>query len=54
MTQDVLASGRLELIAFGISGQEFCIDITVVREIRDWTPATPLPNPPCLFPHGAR
>lgn len=54
MTQDVSANGRLELIALEISGQECCIDITVVREIRGWTPATPTPNTPCLFPHGAR
>lgn len=44
--QDVLANGRLELISFEISGQAFCIDISVVREIRGWTPATPMPNTP--------
>lgn len=44
--QDVLAHGRLELISFEINGQEFCIDISVVREIRGWTPATPMPNTP--------
>jgi purine-binding chemotaxis protein CheW len=39
-------SGRIEVISFEIGGQEFCIDIRAVREIRGWTPATPLPNSP--------
>lgn len=38
------AHDRVELISFEISGQEFCIDIQSVREIRGWTPATPIPN----------
>jgi purine-binding chemotaxis protein CheW len=33
-----------ELIAFRIGRQEFCVDIMSVREIRGWTPATPLQN----------
>ena len=33
-----------ELIAFRIGEQEFCVDIMAVREIRGWTPATPLPQ----------
>jgi purine-binding chemotaxis protein CheW len=33
-----------ELIAFMIGTQEFCVDIMSVREIRGWTPATPLPH----------
>lgn len=37
---------RRELIAFRISAQEFCVDIRAVREIRGWTPATPLPQSP--------
>lgn len=36
----------LELISFEIGGQEFCIDIRSVREIRGWTPATPMPQTP--------
>ncbi len=32
-----------ELIASRIGEQEFCIDIMNIREIRGWTPATPLP-----------
>ncbi|MBL8774016.1 MAG: chemotaxis protein CheW [Phenylobacterium sp.] len=35
---------RRELISFCIGEQEFCVDIRAVREIRGWTPATPLPN----------
>jgi purine-binding chemotaxis protein CheW len=38
-----------ELIAFRIGEQEFCVDIMSVREIRGWTPATPLPrSPSCM------
>jgi purine-binding chemotaxis protein CheW len=36
----------LELISFEIAEQEFCIDIRTVREIRGWTPATPMPQTP--------
>ena len=36
----------VELIAFEIGGQGFCIDIVSVREIRGWTPAAPLPQTP--------
>jgi purine-binding chemotaxis protein CheW len=39
-------SGQLELISFEIGGQEFCIDISVVREIRGWTAATAMPQTP--------
>ena len=35
-----------ELIAFCVAGQEFCVDIMSVREIRGWTPATSLPQWP--------
>jgi purine-binding chemotaxis protein CheW len=37
---------RQELISFRIGAQEFCVDIMAVREIRGWTPATPLPQAP--------
>jgi len=36
----------LELISFEIGGQEYCIDVRSVREIRGWTPATPMPQTP--------
>jgi purine-binding chemotaxis protein CheW len=35
-----------ELISFRIGEQEFCVDIMAVREIRGWTPATPVPHAP--------
>ena len=38
--------GNRELIAFRIGDQEFCVNIMSVREIRGWTPATPLPHAP--------
>lgn len=41
----------VELISFEIGGQEFCIDISVVREIRGWSIATPMPQSPD-FVHG--
>lgn len=40
------AAARRELISFRIEQQEFCVDIMSVREIRGWTPATPLPRTP--------
>ena len=39
-------ASQLELISFEIAGQEFCIDIRAVREIRGWTPATAMPQTP--------
>lgn len=36
----------LEMISFEIAGQEFCVDVKGVREIRGWTPATPIPHAP--------
>lgn len=41
-----LIEGSRELIAFRIGDQEFCVNIMNVREIRGWTPATPLPHSP--------
>lgn len=35
-----------ELLSLRVGAQEFCIDIMAVREIRGWTPATPLPHAP--------
>lgn len=35
-----------EFVAFRVGAQEFCVDIMSVREIRGWTPATPLPHTP--------
>lgn len=41
-----LSQGSRELIAFRIGDQEFSVNIMSVREIRGWTPATPLPHAP--------
>ncbi|MBC6981618.1 chemotaxis protein CheW [Caulobacter sp. 17J80-11] len=43
------AGARRELISFRIGEQEFCVDIMSVREIRGWTPATPLPRSPAFM-----
>lgn len=43
------AAARRELISFRIGHQEFCVDIMSVREIRGWTPATPLPRTPSFM-----
>jgi purine-binding chemotaxis protein CheW len=40
------APDGVELMAFRIGAQEFCLDIVSVREIRGWTPATALPHSP--------
>lgn len=45
MTETPVADVR-ELISFTLADQEFCVDIRCVREIRGWTPATPLPQAP--------
>lgn len=36
----------LEIIAFRLGEQNFCIRTTAVREIRGWGPSMPLPNAP--------
>src|SRR5271167_2234296 len=41
-------AARRELIAFRIGEQIFCVDVMSVREIRGWTPATPLPQAPAF------
>mgnify|MGYP001110520067 CR=1 FL=1 len=46
MTEVPTNTAARELIAFRIGEQEFCVDIMSVREIRGWTPATPLPRAP--------
>jgi purine-binding chemotaxis protein CheW len=45
---DVLArdDDRIEVITLVVKDVEFCVDIKVVREIRGWTPATPVPHAP--------
>jgi len=42
----ISGNDMLELIAFTLGDQEFCIEVMSVREIRSWTPATALPHSP--------
>jgi purine-binding chemotaxis protein CheW len=46
MSAQAAAPSALEVIAFTINGQEFCLDIMAVREIRGWSPTTTLPHAP--------
>jgi purine-binding chemotaxis protein CheW len=39
----------LEVLAFRVGEQDFGIDVSSVREIRGWTPATPLPHAPSFL-----
>jgi purine-binding chemotaxis protein CheW len=43
---DQNAAAQIELIAFRIADQEYCVDIMAVREIRGWSASTPLPRAP--------
>jgi purine-binding chemotaxis protein CheW len=40
------AAPRREIVSFRVCGQDFCIDIGHVREIRGWSPTTILPHAP--------
>ena len=37
---------QMEIIAFRLQGQEFCVMTKTVREIRGWSPSTPVPRSP--------
>lgn len=39
-------SNGIELVAFNVSGQKYCLEITQIREIRRWSPVTVLPHAP--------
>jgi len=39
-------SGTIEIIAFRLHDQEFCLRTTTIREIRGWAPSTPIPHSP--------
>lgn len=45
-TAQALGNDAQEFVAFHVGSQTYCIDIMAVREIRGWTPATPLPHAP--------
>ncbi|MEM7642715.1 MAG: chemotaxis protein CheW [Pseudomonadota bacterium] len=40
------ASGHVELLTFRCGGRAYAVDIMNVREIRSWSPPTPLPHSP--------
>lgn len=39
-------SETLEIIAFRLHEQQFCVRTTTIREIRGWGPAMPIPQAP--------
>ncbi len=39
-------SKGIELVAFNVNGQKYCLEITKIREIRRWSPVTVLPHSP--------
>lgn len=43
---DINTGDTIEIIAFRLHDQEFCVRTTTIREIRGWGPATPLPHTP--------
>ncbi len=46
MTEHAQPDTGRDLISFRAAQQEFCVEVMSVREVRGWTPATPLPNAP--------
>jgi purine-binding chemotaxis protein CheW len=46
LTEDRSGAKTREMITFLVGGQEFGIDVMSVREIRVWTPATPIAHAP--------
>lgn len=40
------SDSQFEFITFSTGGQNFCLEITQIREIRRWTPVTALPHTP--------
>jgi purine-binding chemotaxis protein CheW len=43
---DAPGDAPVEIIAFYLGEQQFCVETTAIREIRGWTPATPVPHAP--------
>lgn len=41
-----LVHDQMEIIAFRLQGQEFCVTTKTIREIRGWSPSTPVPRAP--------
>jgi purine-binding chemotaxis protein CheW len=45
-SEDTTKSQQLEFVTLVAGGQNFCIEITQIREIRRWSPVTILPHSP--------
>ena len=43
---EMRADTQFEFITFSAGGQNYCLEITQIREIRRWTPVTALPHTP--------
>ncbi len=46
ITTTSFSGETLEIIAFRLHEQEFCVKTTTIREIRGWAPSTPIPHAP--------
>ena len=46
MASNSSSGETLDIIAFGLGDQEFCVKTTTIREIRGWAPSTPIPHSP--------
>ncbi len=46
MSTNAYADQPVEIIAFRLHNQEFCVKTTSIREIRGWAPSTPIPHSP--------
>jgi len=46
LQQATIPADGIELLSFQVGEQEYCVEITSVREIRSRTPTTPLPFSP--------
>ena len=46
ITSQSFSGETLEIIAFRLHDQEFCVKTTTIREIRGWAPSTPIPHAP--------
>jgi purine-binding chemotaxis protein CheW len=42
----IFETDTIEIIAFRLHDQEFCVKTTTIREIRGWAPSTPIPHAP--------
>ncbi len=41
-----IGPAAVDIIAFRLHDQEFCVQTTTIREIRGWAPCTPIPHAP--------